>query len=31
MIEPDLLLCAVVAAPPTVVYQALTDPAALRV
>jgi uncharacterized protein YndB with AHSA1/START domain len=31
MIEPDLRLRAVVAAPPTTVYEALTDPAALRV
>jgi len=31
MSEPDLRLCAVVPAPPTVVYEALTDPAALRV
>src|SRR5262249_14497373 len=31
MIEPDLRLRAVVAAPPKTVYEALTDPAALRV
>jgi len=31
MIEPDLRLVAVVPAPPEVVYEALTDPAALRV
>jgi uncharacterized protein YndB with AHSA1/START domain len=31
MIEPDLLLRAVVPAPPKVVYEALTNPAALRV
>jgi uncharacterized protein YndB with AHSA1/START domain len=31
MIEPDLRLRAVVSAPPTTVYEALTDPAALRV
>ena len=31
MIEPDLRLRAVVSAPPKVVYEALTDPAALRV
>jgi uncharacterized protein YndB with AHSA1/START domain len=31
MTEPDLRLRAVVPAPPTVVYEALTDPAALRV
>jgi len=31
MIEPDLRLRAVVPAPPTTVYEALTDPAALRV
>jgi uncharacterized protein YndB with AHSA1/START domain len=31
MIEPDLLLSAVVPAPPQTVYEALTDPAALRV
>jgi len=31
MTEPDLRLRAVVAAPPKVVYEALTDPAALRV
>jgi uncharacterized protein YndB with AHSA1/START domain len=31
MTEPDLRLRAVVPAPPTVVYAALTDPAALRV
>ena len=31
MIEPDLRLRAVVPAPPTAVYEALTDPAALRV
>jgi uncharacterized protein YndB with AHSA1/START domain len=31
MTEPDLRLRAVVPAPPKVVYEALTDPAALRV
>lgn len=31
MTEPDLRLRAVVAAPPNTVYEALTDPAALRV
>jgi uncharacterized protein YndB with AHSA1/START domain len=31
MIEPDLRLRAVVPAPPKTVYEALTDPAALRV
>ena len=31
MIEPDLRLRAVVPAPPKIVYEALTDPAALRV
>ena len=31
MIEPDLRLRAVVPVPPTTVYEALTDPAALRV
>jgi uncharacterized protein YndB with AHSA1/START domain len=31
MVEPDLRLRAVVAAPPRTVYEALTDPAALRV
>ena len=31
MTDPDLLLRAVVPAPPKVVYEALTDPAALRV
>ena len=31
MIEPDLRLRAVVPAPPMTVYEALTDPAALRV
>ena len=31
MIEPDLRLRAVLAAPPGTVYEALTDPAALRV
>ena len=31
MTDPDLRLRAVVAAPPKVVYEALTDPAALRV
>jgi uncharacterized protein YndB with AHSA1/START domain len=30
MTEPDLRLRAVVPAPPKVVYEALTDPAALR-
>ena len=31
MTDPDLRLRAVVPAPPKVVYEALTDPAALRV
>jgi uncharacterized protein YndB with AHSA1/START domain len=31
MTEPDMVLRAVVAAPPKVTYEALTDPAALRV
>ncbi|HJZ08500.1 MAG TPA: SRPBCC domain-containing protein, partial [Trebonia sp.] len=31
MTEPDLRLRAVIPAPPKVVYEALTDPAALRV
>ena len=31
MTEPDLRLRAIVPAPPKVVYEALTDPAALRV
>ena len=31
MTEPDLRLRAAVPAPPKVVYEALTDPAALRV